>query len=277
MQGSRDGTWRRGSRGPRTSPSSTGRRFEGRRKACGWRAEKVYEGGARSSSTWATRAAASCRAIAGIAPSPSSSMMAVDFLPSTSSCSRGSYVGLKFAQMYPASGARSRSSRGSAAHPAQTSRRSAADLRAGEHRRPRPPPTLGAPRGRARHAAPRRGGDHPATTCWPSWVGSPTPGISGSTAGTCTADARRGYVEVDDALRTSVPRIWAIRDCNRRSAFTSYNDEIVAQKTCSTGTRAGGDRPAPHLRALHRPAARPRGRRRAGAGLGPPGARRQAP
>ncbi|HSF20446.1 MAG TPA: mercuric reductase, partial [Burkholderiales bacterium] len=40
-----------------------------------------------------------------------------------------------------------------------------------------------------------------------------------------------GYIVVDDELRTSVPGIWAIGDCNGRGAFThtSYNDfEIVA-------------------------------------------------
>lgn len=40
-----------------------------------------------------------------------------------------------------------------------------------------------------------------------------------------------GYIEVDDQLRTSVPGIWALGDCNGRGAFThtAYNDfEIVA-------------------------------------------------
>ncbi len=41
----------------------------------------------------------------------------------------------------------------------------------------------------------------------------------------------RGYIIVDDELRTSAPGIWALGDCNGRGAFThtSYNDfEIVA-------------------------------------------------
>src|SRR5262245_45760078 len=41
----------------------------------------------------------------------------------------------------------------------------------------------------------------------------------------------RGYIQVDDQLRTNVPGIWAMGDCNGRGAFThtSYNDfEIVA-------------------------------------------------
>jgi pyruvate/2-oxoglutarate dehydrogenase complex dihydrolipoamide dehydrogenase (E3) component len=42
---------------------------------------------------------------------------------------------------------------------------------------------------------------------------------------------KRGYIDVDDELRTNVPGIWALGDCNGRGAFThtSYNDfEIVA-------------------------------------------------
>lgn len=41
----------------------------------------------------------------------------------------------------------------------------------------------------------------------------------------------RGYIKVDEQLRTNVPGIWALGDCNGRGAFThtSYNDyEIVA-------------------------------------------------
>ena len=41
----------------------------------------------------------------------------------------------------------------------------------------------------------------------------------------------RGYIQVDDALATNVPGIWAMGDCNGRGAFThtAYNDfEIIA-------------------------------------------------
>jgi len=41
----------------------------------------------------------------------------------------------------------------------------------------------------------------------------------------------RGYIEVDDQLRTSAPGVWALGDCNGRGAFThtAYNDyEVVA-------------------------------------------------
>ncbi|HEX8010685.1 MAG TPA: FAD-containing oxidoreductase [Casimicrobiaceae bacterium] len=45
------------------------------------------------------------------------------------------------------------------------------------------------------------------------------------------ATDERGYIKVDDQLRTNVPGIWALGDANGRGAFThtSYNDyEIVA-------------------------------------------------
>ena len=55
----------------------------------------------------------------------------------------------------------------------------------------------------------------------------------------------RGYIEVDDELRTSVPGIWALGDCNGRGAFThtSYNDfEIVAANLLDGDTRRVSDR-----------------------------------
>jgi pyruvate/2-oxoglutarate dehydrogenase complex dihydrolipoamide dehydrogenase (E3) component len=55
----------------------------------------------------------------------------------------------------------------------------------------------------------------------------------------------RGYIEVDDQLRASVPGIWAIGDCNGRGAFThtSYNDyEIVADNLLNADRRRVGDR-----------------------------------
>ena len=67
----------------------------------------------------------------------------------------------------------------------------------------------------------------------------------------------RGYIVVDDQLRTNVEHIWAMGDCNGRGAFThtSYNDfEIVGGQ--SAGRRpAAGERPRHHIRPLHRPAA----------------------
>ncbi|GGF19677.1 mercuric reductase [Aliidongia dinghuensis] len=55
----------------------------------------------------------------------------------------------------------------------------------------------------------------------------------------------RGYITVDDELRTNVPGIWALGDCNGRGAFThtSYNDfEIVAANLLDGGSRRVSDR-----------------------------------
>jgi pyruvate/2-oxoglutarate dehydrogenase complex dihydrolipoamide dehydrogenase (E3) component len=55
----------------------------------------------------------------------------------------------------------------------------------------------------------------------------------------------RGFITVDDELRTNVPGIWALGDCNGRGGFThtSYNDfEIVAANLLAGGTRRVSDR-----------------------------------
>lgn len=55
----------------------------------------------------------------------------------------------------------------------------------------------------------------------------------------------RGYIVVDDELRTNVPHIWALGDCNGRGAFThtSYNDfEIVAANLLDQDPRRVSDR-----------------------------------
>jgi pyruvate/2-oxoglutarate dehydrogenase complex dihydrolipoamide dehydrogenase (E3) component len=55
----------------------------------------------------------------------------------------------------------------------------------------------------------------------------------------------RGYIVVDDQLRTNVPGIWALGDCNGRGAFThtSYNDyEIVAANLLHDDPRRVSDR-----------------------------------
>ena len=55
----------------------------------------------------------------------------------------------------------------------------------------------------------------------------------------------RGYVVVDDQLRTNVEGIWAMGDCNGRGAFThtSYNDfEIVAANLLDDDPRRVSDR-----------------------------------
>jgi pyruvate/2-oxoglutarate dehydrogenase complex dihydrolipoamide dehydrogenase (E3) component len=55
----------------------------------------------------------------------------------------------------------------------------------------------------------------------------------------------RGYIQVDDQLRTNVPGIWALGDCNGKGAFThtSYNDfEIVAANLLDNDRRSIADR-----------------------------------
>jgi pyruvate/2-oxoglutarate dehydrogenase complex dihydrolipoamide dehydrogenase (E3) component len=56
---------------------------------------------------------------------------------------------------------------------------------------------------------------------------------------------KRGYIVVDDELRTNVPGIWALGDCNGRGAFThtSYNDyEIAADNLLNGDHRRVSDR-----------------------------------
>jgi pyruvate/2-oxoglutarate dehydrogenase complex dihydrolipoamide dehydrogenase (E3) component len=56
---------------------------------------------------------------------------------------------------------------------------------------------------------------------------------------------QRGYIQVDDQLRTNVPGIYALGDCNGRGAFThtSYNDyEIVAANVLDGDNRRVSDR-----------------------------------
>jgi pyruvate/2-oxoglutarate dehydrogenase complex dihydrolipoamide dehydrogenase (E3) component len=56
---------------------------------------------------------------------------------------------------------------------------------------------------------------------------------------------KHGYIEVDDQLRTNVPGIWALGDCNGRGAFThtSWNDfEIVAGNLLDNDARRVSDR-----------------------------------
>jgi pyruvate/2-oxoglutarate dehydrogenase complex dihydrolipoamide dehydrogenase (E3) component len=56
---------------------------------------------------------------------------------------------------------------------------------------------------------------------------------------------QRGYITVDDELRTTAPGVWALGDCNGRGAFThtAYNDyEIVAANLLDGDARRVSDR-----------------------------------
>lgn len=59
------------------------------------------------------------------------------------------------------------------------------------------------------------------------------------------ATDEHGYIRVDDQLRTNVPGIWALGDCNGRGGFThtAYNDyEIVADNLLNGDHRRVSDR-----------------------------------
>jgi len=181
-----------------------------------------------------------------------SGMMAVDFLPPHLIILGGSYVGLEFGQMYRRFGSESQSSS------------------ALEHIIPREDPDIS---DGVRHIleaegihiltaanvinAERRGtqivikvtvngqaqdvtGSHLLVA-----VGRvPNTGDLGlEKAGVAVNE--KGYIEVDDQLRTSVPGIWALGDANGKGAFThtSYNDyEIVAANLLDNDPRRVSDR-----------------------------------
>ncbi|UIF91034.1 FAD-containing oxidoreductase [Cupriavidus sp. UYPR2.512] len=69
----------------------------------------------------------------------------------------------------------------------------------------------------------------------------------------------RGYIQVDEQLRTNVPGIWALGDCNGRGAFThtSYNDyEIVAANLLDNDPRQLTDRIAAYAMFIDPPLGR---------------------
>ncbi|CAG9163532.1 FAD-containing oxidoreductase [Cupriavidus pinatubonensis] len=69
----------------------------------------------------------------------------------------------------------------------------------------------------------------------------------------------RGYIKVDEQLRTNVPGIWALGDCNGRGAFThtSYNDhEIVAANLLDNDPRKVSDRIAAYAMFIDPPLGR---------------------
>ncbi len=68
-------------------------------------------------------------------------------------------------------------------------------------------------------------------------------------AGAGVAMDPRGFIPVDDQLRTNVPGVFALGDCNGRGAFThtSYNDyEIVADNLLQGASRRVSDRIPAH-------------------------------
>jgi pyruvate/2-oxoglutarate dehydrogenase complex dihydrolipoamide dehydrogenase (E3) component len=182
----------------------------------------------------------------------SSSMMEVDFVPRHLVIVGGSYVGLEFGQMFRRFGSEvSIVEMAPRLIPREDEDVSAAvaDIleREGIHLR------LGA---RCIHASPRDDGISVGVDC-----ASGAPEVHGSHL--LLAVGRRpntddlglqdagveqdasGFIVVDEELRTNVPGIWALGDCNGRGAFThtAWNDyEIVAANLLDGESRRVGDR-----------------------------------
>ncbi len=181
-----------------------------------------------------------------------SSMMDIDFLPSHLVILGGSYVGLEFAQMYRRFGSEvtvielgprliSREDQDISQAVADFLQEEGIDVRVGSK-------IIGVEKqgnaiavkiesmGRISRIA----GTHMlvATGRRPN-----TDDLGLDQAGIAT-DAR-GYIQVDDQLRTNVSGIWAMGDCNGRGAFThtSWNDfEIVAANLLDKDQRRVSDR-----------------------------------
>ena len=181
-----------------------------------------------------------------------SSIMEVDFLPDHLVIIGGSYIGLEFAQMYRRFGSRvtvvqrgerliEREDEDVSATVKEILEPEGIDVRLG-----------------AECVAFEKRGDEVAVTasCAPGpaeIVGShvllavdrkPNTDDLGLDAAGVETD-QRGYIVVDDQLRTNVPGIWVIGDANGRGAFThtSYNDyEILAANMFDDDPRRLTDR-----------------------------------
>ncbi len=182
----------------------------------------------------------------------SSSVMDVDFLPEHLVVIGGSYIGLEFAQMYRRFGSRvtvvergerliSRDDEDVSAEVKKILEAEGIEIR------------LNAT---CLDVAKRDGRVVVTADCEPGSeeiVGShvlfavgrtPNTGDLGLDAAGIEADPR-GYITVDDQLRTNVPGIWAIGDVNGKGAFThtSFNDfEIVAANMFDDDPRRVSDR-----------------------------------
>jgi len=191
----------------------------------------------------------------GIADTPfltNSGMMQVDFLPEHLAIVGGSYIGLEFAQMYRRFGSK------------------VTVIEMSDRLIPREDPDISAEvkrilaaegiklRLNAKCIAVEKRGNGIAVVAEctdgpPEILASHLLMAVGRTANTddlgldkagIATDAR-GYITVDDELKTSVPGVWAMGDCNGRGAFThtSYNDyEIVAANLLDGGHRRLADR-----------------------------------
>ena len=197
---------------------------------------------------------ASISLIAGLDLFPSfmnSSMMDVDFLPSHLSLG-GSYIGLEFAQVYRRFGKRGNSDRARTS-PDRARRRGHLTRgcrvpQRGRHRRARRQPGDRCREARKLDCRDDRVGGEDFTGRWNSFAGSNWSAAERDDLGLDKAGIAtdpHGYIQVDDQLRTNVPGIWAMGDCNGRGAFThtSWNDfEIVAANILDNEQRSVSDR-----------------------------------
>jgi pyruvate/2-oxoglutarate dehydrogenase complex dihydrolipoamide dehydrogenase (E3) component len=181
-----------------------------------------------------------------------SSMMDVDFLPRHLVVLGGSYIGLEFGQMYRRFGSQvtiveqgprliSREDEDVSKEVAAFLGREGIDVRTNAR-------CLGVSR--------KNGGIALQLSCEPGpteVVGSHLLVATGRRPNTDdlgldragVKQDKRGYIEVDDELRTSVAGIWALGDCNGRGAFThtAWNDfEIVSANLLDGESRRVGDR-----------------------------------
>ena len=181
-----------------------------------------------------------------------SSMMAVDFLPEHLVIIGGGYIGLEFAQMYRRFGSRvTLIHRGDRLLPRESADVSSAVREILESEGV-------AVRLNAECVRVDTLGDRivAGVTCddgRPDVAGSmlllavgrrPNTDDLGLDAAGVEVNAR-GHIQVDDTLRTSVPGVWALGECNGRGAFThtAYNDyEIVAANLLHDDRRLVSDR-----------------------------------
>lgn len=176
------------------------------------------------------------------------SMMDVDFVPPHLVIVGGSYVGLEFAQMYRRFGSRvTVVEQGPRLIPRED------EVVSTEVTRILEAEGITVLVGTTVHAAKGAAGAITLTTSGPTLEAThvlaavgrrPNTEDLGLAAAGVAVDAR-GYVVVDDLLRTTAPHIYALGDVNGRGAFThtSYNDyEIVAENLLDGATRKVTDR-----------------------------------
>ena len=180
------------------------------------------------------------------------SMMEIDFVPAHLVVVGGSYVGLEFAQMFRRFGSRvtvvEMSPRLVAREDEDVSQAlkemleaEGIEVRLGAECLSAHKSGKGVSIGVAcKQGAPRARGSHLLLA-----VGRvPNTADLGLQAAGIRTD-KRGYIEVDESLRSSNPRVWALGDCNGKGAFThtSYNDyEIVAANLLEGAARKWTER-----------------------------------